>query len=191
MNELAADVKHIFELMETRDKEYSLRFEVLESSLDALTNKRPAGDSSSGMHSSTFQETDNLESDNLEPEPDPPDHIAHSDAHGLQEHHLSYNALSGSFGLGTMQFQGFINGMMVHVLLDGGSSDNFLQPRLAHCLKLPIEPVPDTQVMVGSGHTLLAEGLVRDLEVKIQRHSVKLPVYLLPVAGDDMVLGAT
>ncbi|KAJ1419267.1 Chromo-like domain superfamily [Sesbania bispinosa] len=103
---------------------------------------------------------------------------------------INYNALSGSSRLGTMQFQGFINGMVVQVLLDGGSSDNFIQPRLAHCLKLPIEPAPNTKVVVDSGHILVAEGLVQDLEVKIQEHSVKLPVYLLPVAGPDLVLGA-
>ncbi|KAJ1375293.1 S-adenosyl-L-methionine-dependent methyltransferase, partial [Sesbania bispinosa] len=107
---------------------------------------------------------------------------------GYHEHHLSYHALNGSSGLGTMQFQGLINGMMVQVLLDGGSSDNFIQPRLAHCLKLPIAPAPNTKVVVGSGHILVAEGLVQELEVKIQGHSVTLPVYLLPVAGADLVI---
>ncbi|KAJ1428448.1 Retrotransposon gag domain [Sesbania bispinosa] len=130
------------------------------------------------------------ENDNIQPEPDSPDHFSESETHGTQEHHLSYNALSGSSGLGTMQFQGYINGMLVQVLLDGGSSDNFLQPRLAHCLKLPIEHVPNTKVVVGNDHTLVAEGLIRELEVKIQGHSIKLLVYLLPVAGADLVLGA-
>ncbi|KAJ1388306.1 hypothetical protein SESBI_39217 [Sesbania bispinosa] len=43
-------------------------------------------------------------SDNEEPEPDPPDHIGQSECHRIQEHHLSYNALNGSSGLGSMQF---------------------------------------------------------------------------------------
>lgn len=30
---------------------------------------------------------------------------------------------------------------------------------------------------------------MEDLEVKIQGHSLKLPIYLLPVAGADLVLG--
>jgi len=78
----------------------------------------------------------------------------------------------------------------VQVLLDNGSSDNFLQPRIAHCLKLAIEPTSKFQVLVGNGNSLIVEGMVRDVEVQIQRHSLKLPVYLLPVSGADVVLGA-
>ena len=46
------------------------------------------------------------------------------------------------------------------------------------------------QVLVGNGNALTAEGLIQDLEVKIQGHTLKLPVYLLPVSGADLVLGA-
>ena len=58
------------------------------------------------------------------------------------DHHVSYNALKGSSGLGTMKFSGTINGLAVQILIDNGSSDNFLQPRIAKCLKLPIEIAP-------------------------------------------------
>ena len=88
-----------------------------------------------------------------------------------------------------MKFQGAINGMVVQILLDSGSSDNFLQPRLAHCLKLPVEPTSGFQVLVGNDHALTVEGMVRNMEVMIQGHSLKLPVYLLPVSGADLVLG--
>ncbi|KAJ1392084.1 Aspartic peptidase domain superfamily [Sesbania bispinosa] len=186
IKELTADVKRILELMETREKEYSTRFELLELAIDALVHKRSVGESGLTVHTPPFQA-----SDNEEPEPDPPDHICQSECHRIQEHHLSYNALSSSSRLGTMQFQGYMHGMLVQVLLYGGSSDNFLQPRLAHCLKLPIEPVPNTNVVAGNGHTLVVEGLIPDLEVKIQGHSIKLLVYLLPVAGAGLVLGAS
>nr|KYP33504.1 hypothetical protein KK1_045645 [Cajanus cajan] len=124
-------------------------------------------------------------------QPEPPD-IEHSTKlHLSQEHHLSYyNALKGAFGLGTMKFQGSVNGIIVQVLLNSGSSDNFLQPRIAHCLKFPIEPIPNFQVLVGNGNALVAEGLVKDFEVRIQGHSLTLPVNLLPVTGADLVLGA-
>ena len=112
-------------------------------------------------------------------QPDPPDEVETAGDPNLQDHHLSYNALKGS-----------INGVGVQILLDSGSSDNFLQPRLAQCLKLPVEPIPNLQVLVGNGNALTAEGLIQDLEVKIQGHTLKLPVYLLPVSGADLVLGA-
>ena len=132
-----------------------------------------------------------MDDDDLnELQPDPPDSSAPTDIENSLDHHLSYNALKGSCGLGTMKFQGSINGMHVQILLDSSSFDNFQQPRLAHCLKLPVEPIPNLQVLVGNGNSFVVEGLVEELEVKIQGHSFKLPVYLLPVTGEDLVLGA-
>jgi len=127
---------------------------------------------------------------NFDKLPDPPDDTSLADNPQILDHHLPYNALNGSFGLGTMKFTGTINELEVQVLLDSGSSDNFLQPRLAHCLKLPIEPVPNFQVLVGNGNSLTAEGMVKALQVQIQGNLLNLPVYLLPVSGADLVLGA-
>jgi predicted aspartyl protease len=41
-------------------------------------------------------------------------------------HHLSLNAMNGFTCAGTIRFQGYINGHPVQVLVDGGSTDNFL-----------------------------------------------------------------
>jgi len=38
---------------------------------------------------------------------------------------------------------------MVQILMDNGSSDNFIQPRIAHFLKLPIEPASQFKILVG------------------------------------------
>lgn len=129
------------------------------------------------------------DSDSPEQEPDPPD--ADSLLQILEtEHHLSFNALNGAHSAGTLRFQGHIQGVQVQVLLDSGSSDNFLQPRIAQCLKLPIQQAPQFQVLVGNGSTLTASGLIQDLPVTIQGHNLHLPVYLLPITGADLVLGA-
>nr|KYP73406.1 hypothetical protein KK1_006031 [Cajanus cajan] len=107
-----------------------------------------------------------------------------------QDHHLSFNALKGNSGLGTIRFQGRIQGHAVSILLDSGSSDNFLQPRVAHFLNLPIQPAAQFHVMVGNGHSMTAEGLIPDLKIEVQGHELHCPVYLLPVAGADVILGA-
>ncbi|XAR59273.1 hypothetical protein NMG60_11015020 [Bertholletia excelsa] len=57
-------------------------------------------------------------------------------------HHLSHNALHGASGFATLCFTGTILGHKVHVLLDSGSQDNFIQPRLAKFLHLDIENPP-------------------------------------------------
>lgn len=60
----------------------------------------------------------------------------------IDDHHLSLNALKGGLGVGTIKFMAYVGTMLVKVLIDGGSSDNFLQPIVAKFLKLPIEQAP-------------------------------------------------
>jgi len=104
------------------------------------------------------------------------------------EHHLSLNTLKRAIPMGTIRFEGTIYGVNVQVLIDSRSSDNFLQPRLAHCLKLIIEPTTKFQALVGNGNSLTVEGRVSEVEVQIQGHSLKLSVYLLPISGAYLVL---
>lgn len=96
---------------------------------------------------------------------------------GDSEHHLSLNALNGSHGMGTMRFQGHIQGIAVTVLLDSGSSDNFLQPRIAQSLHLPIQSNTQFQVLVGNGHSLTTMGYIADLPVAIQGNTLHVPAY--------------
>ncbi|MCH94634.1 transposon Ty3-I gag-pol polyprotein, partial [Trifolium medium] len=83
----------------------------------------------------------------------PPSDTPHSEL----DLHLSLNALNGSRKLGTLRFTGSIAGTPIQILVDGGSSDNFFQPRLAHFLQLPVEPAPGFNVLVGNGQSMVAE----------------------------------
>ena len=79
----------------------------------------------------------------------------------------------------------------MQILVDGGSSYNFIQPRIAKFLKLPVQPAPGFKVLVGNGQYLTAEGVITELPVLIQGHKLTIPVYLLPVAGTYLILGTT
>ena len=105
-------------------------------------------------------------------------------------HHLSLNALKGGLGVGTIRFVAHINTLPVRVLVDGGSSDNFLQPRVTKFLKLPIEPTPLFKVMVGNGNYMTVLGMIRELSIQAQGNRFQLPVFLLPISGADLILGA-
>ncbi|GAU19157.1 hypothetical protein TSUD_79800 [Trifolium subterraneum] len=109
----------------------------------------------------------------------------------LPEHHLSFNALKGNSNMGVIRFAGSIGKLGVQILIDGGSSDNFLQPRVAKFLKLPVEPGPQFNVLVGNGEIMSAEGTIQKLPVEIQGHMIEIPVFLLPIAGADVILGAS
>ncbi|MCI14272.1 hypothetical protein A2U01_0035401, partial [Trifolium medium] len=106
-------------------------------------------------------------------------------------HHLSLNAMGGSNGLGTIRFTGQIGSIMVQILVDGGSSDNFIQPRVAQTLKLNIEPAPNLRVLVGNGQMMTAEGKIQQLPLVVQGQEIKVPVYFLPISGADVILGST
>ena len=104
--------------------------------------------------------------------------------------HLSLHAMLGGNGAGTIKVLAAIRGSPIQVLIDGGSSDNFLHPCLAKFLKLEVEPAPPLRLMVGDGSKLHAEGMVRELLVSIQGLQLCLLVILFPVAGADLILGA-
>lgn len=121
------------------------------------------------------------------PEPDPPVLL---DEPVIDDHHLSLNALKGGKGIGTIRFLAYVDKLPVTVLIDGDGSDNFLHPRIAKFLKLPVEPAPMFKVMVGSGNYMATEGLVQNVVVQAQGNTLQLPDYLLPISGVDLILGA-
>lgn len=109
----------------------------------------------------------------------------------LTIHHLSLQAYLGSPGKATIRFHGVIGGTHVQILLDGGSSDSFIHPRIAQHLKLSIEPARHVRVMVGDGNSMRGEGKVRQISVQVQGHCLQFPAYVIPIAGSDIVLGAS
>ncbi|XP_019255164.1 PREDICTED: uncharacterized protein LOC109233755 [Nicotiana attenuata] len=107
----------------------------------------------------------------------------------LQEHSsISYHALTGGISPSTLRFTGQVNGTPVQVFVDGGSINNFIQPRAAKHLQLPIESVPIFSVMVG-GQRLPSNAVARQTNLVIQGHTLVEDLYILPFHGSDIVLG--
>lgn len=125
-----------------------------------------------------------------EPDSEPPDITLNEPENAEPQHHLSLNAIRGASGVGTLRFTGHIAGLPIQILVDGGSSESFFQPRIAHLLHLPIESGPRFNVLVGNGQTMRVEGHISDLSVTIQGHELTVPVFLLPVVGADLIIGS-
>ncbi|KAL1327056.1 uncharacterized protein [Arachis hypogaea] len=108
------------------------------------------------------------------------------------DHHLSCNAMHGTPGPSTIRVKVSINGLEVQALIDGGSSDSFIQPRIAKFLNLPIEPAPGIKVIVGDFNILTVEGKIANLDINVAGCTISIPeVYVLHVAGGDLVIGTT
>nr|XP_016462819.1 PREDICTED: uncharacterized protein LOC107785918 [Nicotiana tabacum]XP_016462821.1 PREDICTED: uncharacterized protein LOC107785918 [Nicotiana tabacum]XP_016462822.1 PREDICTED: uncharacterized protein LOC107785918 [Nicotiana tabacum]XP_016462823.1 PREDICTED: uncharacterized protein LOC107785918 [Nicotiana tabacum]XP_016462824.1 PREDICTED: uncharacterized protein LOC107785918 [Nicotiana tabacum] len=101
----------------------------------------------------------------------------------VQEHSsISFHALN------TLWFVGHVKGSPIQVLVDGGSTDNFIQTRIATFLQLTIEPIPSFYVMVGSGQRLRYDAIVRQIPLTIQGCELVLDFYVLALHDADFVL---
>lgn len=99
-------------------------------------------------------------------DPHPPD-VVHDPGQdrntGIADTKMSLNAMSSTVVSGTMRFNGTLGGQHITILLDGGSDDTFIQPRLVKFLHLDVLPTNPLKVLVGNGQTLNVEGKVPEL----------------------------
>ena len=105
---------------------------------------------------------------------------------------MSFNAMYDTSGSATIRVRAQINGMSIHALIDGGSSNSFLQPIIAKFLNLTAQPVPGFCVMVGNFELMTTNEYIPSIEVIMQGYTVQiLEVYVVNVARGDMVNGTT
>ncbi|KAH0696159.1 hypothetical protein KY290_013530 [Solanum tuberosum] len=102
---------------------------------------------------------------------------------------ISYHALSGGYSPTILRFKGHIYGSPVVVLVDGGSTHNFIQTRAAKFLNLKIEPTTNFSVVVGNGQRLRCKGIIKNVLFTVQGTELLMDLYLLGFHGADIVLG--
>ncbi|XP_072073959.1 uncharacterized protein [Arachis hypogaea] len=103
--------------------------------------------------------------------------------------HLSYDILTRTSDRRSIQFSGSVNEKDVRVLMDGGSSDNFIYLALTKRLLLAVHQAPQFKVQVGSSDLHQCEGNVREVSVQIHDHTLFINVFVLPIATEEIVLG--
>ncbi|XLU97428.1 hypothetical protein S245_011768 [Arachis hypogaea] len=100
--------------------------------------------------------------------------------------------MHGTIGPATIRMIVSINGMPIQVLLDGGSSNSFIQPQIANFLNLAVKPASKFKVIVGNFDVMTLEGRIPSLEVDFRGSTmIVIDVYVLNVDGGDLVLGTT
>ena len=75
------------------------------------------------------------------------------------------------------------------VLINGGSTHNFIKATVASKLALPLMFVPSFQVMVGSGDSIECMEKCKNLPIIIQSHLFTMDTYVLDLKGADIALG--
>ncbi|KAJ0444029.1 putative nucleotidyltransferase, Ribonuclease H [Helianthus annuus] len=105
------------------------------------------------------------------------------------EPHISLNALTGIPSFSTMRIVGTIGTRTLYILIDSGSTHNFLKKSLALKLKCPTQAVTSLSVTVADGNKLSCVELCKDFQWVMQGIWFKSDVFLLPLENYDMVLG--
>ena len=89
----------------------------------------------------------------------------------------------------TLRVRGVIGSHQVQVLIDGGSTHNFVQDRVARFLGLPFSNTPDFNVLVGNGAEIPCSQVCKQVPLLLQSHPFDVDLFVLPLGGADVVLG--
>lgn len=101
----------------------------------------------------------------------------------------SLYALIGNPNSRCLRLQGYIQGKALQILIDGGSSHNFIQARVAKYLGLDILPSKQFSVIVGNGENLTCVGQCQQVVFAIQGHTFAADFFVIDLHGADAVLG--
>lgn len=85
--------------------------------------------------------------------------------------------------------KGQINGCSVSLLIDTGSTHNFIKPAIAEKLSLPLHSIAPFRVFVGDGAALKCTLACLATPIMIQGHLFEIDLFILPVKGPDVILG--
>jgi len=102
---------------------------------------------------------------------------------------VSIAAIVGISQPQTLKLKGYIKNKKVTVLIDTGSTHNFLDIQMARNLNLFVYPVPDMKVMVADGKKIENVGKCHKVKLNIQDYNLTSEFYTLPLGGVDAVLG--
>jgi hypothetical protein len=102
---------------------------------------------------------------------------------------LSAAATSSAFHPRTLQFDGFIQGKQVTILIDSGSTHSFLDSRFAQSLS-GVKPMPSSvSVKVANGSSVTCSTHIPCAEWTIQGYSFHSTLKIIPIGTYDMIVG--
>ncbi|GAU26218.1 hypothetical protein TSUD_354400 [Trifolium subterraneum] len=102
---------------------------------------------------------------------------------------ISLHALMGHSIPQTLRVMGRIHQTPVAVLIDSGSTHNFLQDRVARQLGLQTEPAHSFRVLVGNDEELQCTTFCPQTPLLLGSHKFTVDLFVLPISGAELVLG--
>ncbi|XP_074352969.1 uncharacterized protein LOC141692108 [Apium graveolens] len=107
----------------------------------------------------------------------------------LDHAEISFHAISGSILPQTLRLPGKINNKNVVILIDGGSTHNFIEQSVVERFGLRVDTTVNLEVVVANREKLSCVGRVTGLTILIQGNKITTDFFVLPIAACPLVLG--
>ena len=75
------------------------------------------------------------------------------------------------------------------MIIDLGSTHNFIDKILAESLKCLVYPVTNFQVLVANGESIDCAGKCHNIKLSMGEYNLESPMYAFPIGGVDVVMG--
>lgn len=99
------------------------------------------------------------------------------------------HALNGGGNPNSLHLSAYINSTPFQLLIDNGSTHNFVQPAFVEKLQLSILNVPPFSVSIGNGDTLVCRHQCPQVAIMIQGYTFVVDLHVLAIAGPSIILG--
>ncbi|CAL5348860.1 unnamed protein product [Camellia sinensis] len=106
-----------------------------------------------------------------------------------EELQISLNALSGSVSYRTMRVKGNVKKKLVMILIDSGSTHNFLSPEVIKRVGIMASETDPLPVLVADGTKLMSTTICKGFRWEMQGTEFQADMRILQLKGCDMVLG--
>jgi hypothetical protein len=103
--------------------------------------------------------------------------------------HLSFQAVSGTDNDYSMRVRSIVGKQTMLMLVDSGSSINFISQHMVQKLGLAVTSCPSVSVKVANGESMISQAMVKNLEWWAQEHFYHTDMRILPLGAFDAILG--
>jgi hypothetical protein len=102
---------------------------------------------------------------------------------------ISLNALTGLSSPQTLKLIGYIKHSKVIILVDSGSTHNFIHHHIAQGTHFYIHTVNNFQIMIANGGSMKCGGRCENVRIQIGDYHLKYHMFSIDMGGCDIVLG--
>lgn len=115
--------------------------------------------------------------------------VVHAELQGMRLSECAFYGVYATQSLQTMKVLGIANHHSVRILLDSGSTHNFIDSRLIKTLGWSLKTTKPFEVMIVDGGKIKSQGYCRCIPLEVGGYHCHTNLFALPLGAYDLVLG--